>query len=117
MDAVLALSGRAQETRLTIFRRLVQTGPEGEAAGRLAERFVLPAATLSLHLSRLCQCGLLRARREGRRIVYSADYEGMDRLMTFLTEKCCGGREDICAPGVAREEGPARQRVGMESTG
>lgn len=92
----MALSGLAQETRLTIFRHLVQKGPRGEAAGSLAERFGLPAATLSFHLSQLCQRGLLRSRREGRRIVYMADYEGMNGLMTFLTENCCGGQADLC---------------------
>jgi ArsR family transcriptional regulator len=105
-DAVLALSGLAQESRLTIFRHLVQVGPEGESAGSLATRFGLPAATLSFHLSQLCQCGLLRAQREGRRIVYSADYDGMNRLMCFLTDNCCGGRKELCPP-TAAEEHPA----------
>lgn len=97
-DAVHALSGLAQETRLAIFRDLVQRGPEGRAAGEIADRFELPGATLSFHLSQLSQCGLLRSRREGRRIVYSVDFEGMDRLMRFLTDNCCGGDSSRCMP-------------------
>ena len=105
-DAVHALSGLAQETRLAIFRDLVQTGPGGRAAGEIARRFDLPGATLSFHLSQLSHCGLLRSRREGRRIVYSVDFEGMERLMNFLTENCCGGEACGCGPDAA--EGPAR---------
>lgn len=103
-DAVLALSGLAQETRLAIFRHLVQVGPEGESAGGLAERFKLPAATLSFHVSQLCQCGLLRSTRSGRHILYMADYEGMNRLMTFLTDNCCGGNQELCGSGRSPEE-------------
>lgn len=98
-DAVHALSGLAQETRLAIFRDLVQTSPDGRAAGEIAKRFDLPAATLSFHLSQLGQCGLLRSRREGRRIVYSVDFDGMDRLMGFLMDNCCGGDPSRCRPG------------------
>ena len=104
-DAVLALSGLAQETRLAIFRYLVQVGPEGESAGDLAERFQLPPATLSFHLSQLCQCGLLRAQRSGRRILYMADYDGMNRLMTFLTG--CRQKEGSNSSGDTIDRTPA----------
>ena len=95
-DAVHALSGLANETRLSIFRWLIQTGPEGQAAGEIAERFDLPAPTLSFHLSSLTQCGLLQSRREGRRIVYTADFDQMNSLMAYLTENCCSGRSGSC---------------------
>lgn len=101
-DAVNALSGLANETRLAIFRHLVQQGPEGEAAGDLAQRFALPGPTLSFHLSQLCQCGLLSSKRRGRHILYSADYAAMSGLMGFLTENCCGGDPDRCESAAAR---------------
>jgi ArsR family transcriptional regulator len=114
-DAVLALSGLAQETRLAIFRHLVQVGPEGESAGDLAERFQLPPATLSFHVSQLCQCGLLRAQRSGRRILYMADYVGMNRLMNFLTEDCCGGRPELCGPFASETERDTGKASAMDS--
>ena len=98
--ALAALSGLSQETRLAIFRLLVQRGPEGLAAGKIGERLGLPAATLSFHLAHLEQCGLLRSQRAGRMIIYSADYATMNNLMTYLTENCCGGDPAACVPGV-----------------
>lgn len=124
--ALAALSGLSQETRLAIFRLLVQRGPEGLPAGKIGARLGLPAATLSFHLAHLEQCGLLRAQRAGRMIIYSADYATMNNLMTYLTENCCGGDPAACTPGVcdparagesrARRRGthivPARARRG-----
>lgn len=98
--ALAALSGLSQETRLAIFRLLVQRGPEGLPAGKISTRLGLPAATLSFHLAHLEQCGLLRAQRAGRMIIYSADYATMNNLMTYLTENCCGGDPAACAPRV-----------------
>ena len=95
-DAVQALSGLAQETRLAIFRDLVQRGAEGRAAGEIARLFDLPHATLSFHLSRLSQCRLLKSRRDGRRIVYSVDFDGTGQLLDFLLENCCGGNAAEC---------------------
>ena len=115
-DAVLALSGLAQETRLEIFRYLVRRGPDGESAGRLAKRFSLPPATLSFHLSQLCQSNLLRSRRDGRRILYSADYEGVNRLMTFLTEDCCSGRPELCFRDERRSTRAGKGRAKPELT-
>ena len=86
-DAVHALSGLARETRLANFRDPVQTGPGGRAAGEIARRFDLPGATLSLHLSQLSRCGLLRSRRAGRGSGYTVDFEYMARRMNFLTGK------------------------------
>ena len=98
-NAVPLLAALAQETRLSIFRALVQAGPEGLAAGRIAEAVGAPASTLSFHLKELAASGLLRSRQEGRFIYYSADYAVMSELMAFLTEKCCQG---MPAPQVAR---------------
>ena len=105
-DAVQALSGLAQETRLAIFRDLVQRGEEGRAAGEIASLFDLPHATLSFHLSRLSQCGLLQSRRNGRRIVYSVDFDGTGQLLDFLLENCCGGSSAGCeVPSAGRQAG------------
>ena len=89
--AVARLSALAQETRLEIFRALVQAGPQGLAAGRIAEAVGTPASTLSFHLKELAAAGLLQSRPEGRFIIYMADYAAMSELVTFLTEKCCQG--------------------------
>lgn len=98
-QAVPLLAALAQETRLSIFRALVQAGPGGLAAGRIAEAVGAPASTLSFHLKELAAAGLVRSRQEGRFIYYSADYPAMSELVTFLTEKCCQG---MPAPQVAR---------------
>ena len=89
--AVHLLGSLAQETRLSIFRALVQAGPEGLAAGAIAESVGAPASTLSFHLKGLAAAGLLKARQEGRFIYYTADYGAMSELIAFLTEKCCQG--------------------------
>ena len=90
-QAVSLLAALAQETRLSIFRALVQAGPEGLSAGRIAESVGAPASTLSFHLKELSGTGLVRARHDGRFIYYSADYPAMSDLISFLTEKCCLG--------------------------
>ena len=94
-EALDALGALAQESRLQVFRLLVQRGPQGLAAGRIAERLDIPPATLSFHLGQLGQAGLVASRRDGRSIIYTADYQGMDRLMVFLYENCGQGG---CAP-------------------
>jgi ArsR family transcriptional regulator len=96
-QAVASLAALAQETRLAIFRALVQSGPEGMAAGRIAEAVGAPASTLSFHLKELAAAGLLRSRAEGRFVIYTADYAAMSDLVTFLTEKCCQGSA-VCQP-------------------
>ena len=95
--ALRALAALSQETRLRVFRLLVQTGPDGLQAGRIAERLAVTPATLSFHFKELEHAGLITARRAGREIFYAADFAGMAALITFLTENCCDGRPEICA--------------------
>ncbi|HJY75539.1 MAG TPA: metalloregulator ArsR/SmtB family transcription factor [Burkholderiales bacterium] len=98
-SAVEALSALAQESRLSIYRLLVEAGPEGLSAGRIAEELELPPATLSFHLSHLTRAGLAHARHDGRFVFYSADFQSMNALVGYLNENCCGGRS--CAPSDA----------------
>jgi ArsR family transcriptional regulator, arsenate/arsenite/antimonite-responsive transcriptional repressor len=98
IDAVVALSALAKDNRLDVFRLLVQAGPEGMPAGRVADDLGLAPNTLTFHFDRLRQAGLVTARREGRSIIYAARFETMNALLAFLTENCCGGARDGCAP-------------------
>src|SRR5271154_5969339 len=93
-----ALGALAQETRLDIFRLLVQKGPEGLPAGEIGARLGLPSPTLSFHLNQLRFAGLITSRRESRSIIYSANFKAMNGLLAYLTENCCGGRPELCAP-------------------
>lgn len=95
-EAVAALSALAHETRLAVFRLLVEAGPQGLPAGVIAERLDLPPATLSFHLAHLSRTGLAVSRPEGRFVIYSANFDSTNALVAFLTENCCGGRS--CAP-------------------
>ena len=95
-----ALSALAQATRLAVYRLLVEGGPEGLPAGAIGEKLDLPPATLSFHLAHLARAGLLRSRQDGRFIIYSTDFENMNRLVGYLTENCCGGAS--CAPAQRR---------------
>lgn len=96
VEAVAALSALAQETRLDIFRLLVQAGSEGVPAGRLGERLGLPPATLSFHLKELRHADLVTCQREGRSLIYAAGYAVMNGLLAYLTENCCRGERDCC---------------------
>ncbi len=96
--AVAMLAALAQDTRLAIFRLLVQTGEGGMAAGAIGEKLGIPPATLSFHLKALAQAGLARARSESRFVIYTANYKEMDRLIDYLTEHCCAGDASQCAP-------------------
>ncbi len=97
--ATEALSALANEHRLAVFRLLVQAGPDGRAAGVIAEKLDLPASSLSFHLAHLKRAGLILQRRESRSLIYSADFAAMNGLVGFLTENCCGGAS--CAPSAA----------------
>jgi DNA-binding transcriptional ArsR family regulator len=102
--AVRSLAALAQDSRLEVFRLLVQAGPEGLAAGEIAERLGLPASTLSFHVKALSQAGLVESRQESRFIYYSARFAAMNDLIAFLGENCCGGR--ACLPAAT----PQRRR-------
>jgi DNA-binding transcriptional ArsR family regulator len=91
-EAVKALAALAQDTRLAIYRLLVQQGPDGLSAGAIADRLDLPGATLSFHLKELGNADMLESRQEGRFVFYSANYDQMNRLLGYLTENCCQGR-------------------------
>jgi len=90
-QAIQSLAALAQESRLSIFRLLIQAGPAGMAAGAIGEALDLPPATLSFHLAGLARAGLAHSRQEGRFVIYSADYAAMNALVGFLTENCCQG--------------------------
>jgi DNA-binding transcriptional ArsR family regulator len=103
--ALRALAGLAQDTRLSIFRLLVQQGPEGMSAGEIVEHLELANATASFHLKELTHAELVTPRQAGRFIYYSANYKTMNGLIEYLTENCCkGGACDIaCAPVAKRK--------------
>jgi ArsR family transcriptional regulator, arsenate/arsenite/antimonite-responsive transcriptional repressor len=96
-QAIAALSALAQETRLEVFRLLVQRGPEGVPAGAIAEALRVAPPTLSFHLQQLMHAGLIEQRRESRSLIYSANFDAMKGLVDYLTENCCG-RGASCAP-------------------
>lgn len=115
-DAVKALGALAQETRLALFRLLVQKGPDGLPAGVIGDTLGVPASSLSFHLAHLTHAGLITQRRVGRHLLYAADFQSMNGLMAYLTENCCGGAG--CAPSCnpaplkhgETHEAPARAR-------
>jgi ArsR family transcriptional regulator, arsenate/arsenite/antimonite-responsive transcriptional repressor len=95
-EAVVTLAALAQDTRLSIFRLLVQVGPEGIPVGQVGEELQVAPATLSFHLKELYHAGLVSSRQEGRFIYYTANFERMAALMTFLTRNCCQGAPQEC---------------------
>ena len=104
-DVVAALVALAQDNRLDVFRVLVRTGTDGLAAGQIAERLDIAAPTLSFHLAQLRHAGLIQVRRDGRSLIYAANYDGMNGLMEFLTDNCCAGAATcgvpVCEPAKA----------------
>lgn len=100
-DAVTALAALAQDHRLAIYRLLVQAGPDGMAAGAVAETLALAPNTLTFHFDRLRQAGLVTVRRDGRSMIYAARYDTMNGLLAYLTDNCCGGAVEACAPAAA----------------
>ena len=103
-EATAALGALAQETRLRIFRLLVQVGPDGLPAGQIGKNLELPLATLSFHLNTLRQAGLIEFRRESRSLIYRANFEVMNGLLAYLTENCCGGEPASCAVPICAPE-------------
>ena len=106
-NAVTALAALAQDNRLDVFRLLVQAGPDGMPAGAIADALDLAPNTLTFHFDRLRTAGLVTVRRDGRSMIYAAQFDTMNTLVGFLTENCCGGVS--CAPAVACK--PARKRA------
>src|ERR1700683_2188002 len=96
-----ALGALAQETRLDIFRLLVQKGFEGLPAGEIGARLGQPSPTMSFHLNQLRFAGLVTSRRASRSIIYRANFKAMNDLLAYLTENCCGGRPESCAPNAS----------------
>lgn len=109
--AIAALGALAQETRLEIFRLLVQKGPAGLPAGAIGERLGQPSPTLSFHLNQLRFAGLVTSRRESRSIIYAANFKAMNGLLAYLTENCCGGRPEMCAPDACIVPEPGQTSV------
>lgn len=97
-SAVVALAALAHESRLSLFRLLVEAGPEGLAAGEIAEQLGIAPSSLSFHLKELSHAGLVSGRQQGRFVIYVANFEAMYTLIGFLTENCCAG--EPCAPGL-----------------
>jgi DNA-binding transcriptional ArsR family regulator len=97
-NALASLSALAHDGRLSIFRLLVKAAPEGLAAGDIAQQLKTQPNTLSAQLLILSNAGLVHARRQGRSIIYTADFGHMASLLKFLTEDCCSGHPEICAP-------------------
>jgi DNA-binding transcriptional ArsR family regulator len=95
-SVVNALASLAQESRLDIFRILVQAGPEGLPAGKISELTRMPPSTMSFHLKEMSHADMVYSRQEGRFVIYSANYETMNSLLGYLTENCCGGNP--CTP-------------------
>jgi DNA-binding transcriptional ArsR family regulator len=112
-DAVSALAALAQENRLDVFRLLVQAGPEGMPAGAVAADLKLAPNTLTFHFDRLRDAGLVTVRREGRSMIYAARFEVMNGLLGFLTENCCQGAADACAPAVCKPSRAKRTKAGV----
>lgn len=100
-QALLAFTGLSQQTRLRTLRHLVKAGPDGIAAGVLAETLGVSASNISFHLKELERVGLVSARRDSRSIVYTAEYGTLSDLICFLMEDCCSGRPEICAPAIS----------------
>lgn len=94
--AVNAFAALAHDVRLGIFQRLVEAGPEGLAAGQIADKLHISPSSLTFHIAHLERAGLVQSYRQGRSIIYSADFGAMGDLVDFLTDKCCGGHPEVC---------------------
>lgn len=112
-NVVAALGALAQETRLAVFRLLVEAGPDGLAAGLLADRLAVPASSLSFHLTQLLHANLVAQRRDGRSLIYAANYNAMNGLIDFLTTNCCGRGQacgPVCAPPAKSAKSPSTKK-------
>lgn len=102
-SALVALSALSHQSRLTVFGLLLEAGPNGLPAGEIGQRLGVPPNALSFHLTRLRHAGLVRNKRNGRQMVYAADYAGMQSLMDFLTENCCQRSAGKCSPACSQK--------------
>jgi ArsR family transcriptional regulator, arsenate/arsenite/antimonite-responsive transcriptional repressor len=109
-DALAALAALSQDNRLDVFRLLVEAGREGMPAGSVAEALNLAPNTLTFHLDRLRDAGLVTVRRDGRSMIYSARYERMNALIAYLTENCCRGRAAGYLPAKTEKAAASRSR-------
>lgn len=105
-NVLAALAALAQDSRLAVFRLLVQAGPEGMAASKIGEHLGVPPSSLSFHLKEMTHADLVTSRQEGRFVIYSANFKTMTGLVQFLTENCCGGNpcSPACMPECASTE-------------
>lgn len=114
-QAVTALAALAHDSRLAVYRMLVQRGPDGLSAGSIAQALALPPSSLTFHLQQLTHAGLITQRRLSRQLIYAADFAAMNALMAYLTENCCGGgavRAPVCCPSVvAAGNSPDREAI------
>ena len=118
LNAAELLAALGHESRLSIYRSLVEAGPQGLHAGAIGERLGLPAPTLSFHLAHLSRVGLARRRQEGRFVIYAADFPVMNDLLGFLTANCCGGNPCMPATGAATVgDVPIRQACALPTDG
>jgi DNA-binding transcriptional ArsR family regulator len=101
-EVLAALAALAQENRLDVFRLLVEAGPQGLPAGSVAEKLELAPSNLTFHFDRLREAGLVTVRRDGRSMIYAARFDRMNGLLGYLTENCCGGQAEQCAPAACK---------------
>jgi ArsR family transcriptional regulator, arsenate/arsenite/antimonite-responsive transcriptional repressor len=108
-QTVQALGALAHETRLALYRMLVERGPDGWPAGVIAERLGLPPSSLTFHVQHLHRAGLITQRRLGRQLIYAADFSVTNDLVRYLTENCCGRGSvaQVCSPATVRGRGAA----------
>jgi len=109
-NAVAALGALAQDNRLDVYRLLVQAGLDGLPAGQVSAKLELAPNTLTFHFDRLRAAGLVTVRREGRSMIYAARFETMNALLSYLTDNCCGGAPETCAPSRRCEPAKAKNR-------
>jgi ArsR family transcriptional regulator, arsenate/arsenite/antimonite-responsive transcriptional repressor len=109
-DALAALAALAQDNRLDMFRLLVEAGPEGVPAGKVSDKLGLAPNTLTFHFDRLRDAGLVTVRREGRSMIYAAQFGTMNALLAYLTENCCQGAAETCAPAECKPVKSSRRK-------
>jgi ArsR family transcriptional regulator, arsenate/arsenite/antimonite-responsive transcriptional repressor len=111
-DAVAALAALAQDNRLDVFRLLVEAGPDGLSAGSVANALKLAPNTLTFHFDRLRDAGLVTVRRDGRSMIYAAQFDTMNALLAYLTDNCCRGAQEACAtPQSCKPARPKRAKA------